>query len=485
MNSPETDLSRIVIIGGGTTGLLAAALLSKWLPDKRITLIEKGESLGGLLRSFDYGENGRFDYGAHNFQETLIPEIDDLFLNLIPVTDWHILPGAKREIAGNYFCGKLNFNSPFFNLTHLDKPDYESCVGDFFINLNGENGAINTTLEGYPENAYEFSMIRYGEAITEKIIRPAIQKLFSLDLELAHRLPMLFLPLSRVAFLRDDTVCDLTRSEILRERIAYTNQRDLPLERSSGKRIFYPKTLGMQQMIDGFEKLLISQGVEIIKSAMVTGVTHDKGNVNSLTLNTGEAISVEHLFWTAGIHPLAKTFDLMKPEDSFDPPLKTVFIHYQLDHRPKLEDIYFLYPFDPEFMTYRVVNYANYCPQAAEGPHYPVTLEMFLSANSKINKENLMARGLEELKKMGVVPGEARAIFSVVESTAEGFPMPTMKNMVLTKTRRERIQDLKLKNLNLLGILSKDELLFHKDIILDTYHQVKSYAEEFCLASIR
>jgi phytoene dehydrogenase-like protein len=51
----------LVIVGAGIAGLTAAWLAAEREPGARIVVVEQAGEPGGLLRSFDYGEFGRFD----------------------------------------------------------------------------------------------------------------------------------------------------------------------------------------------------------------------------------------------------------------------------------------------------------------------------------------------------------------------------------------------------------------------------------------
>ncbi len=466
--------SNILIVGGGTTGLMAATLLSQAWPERHIVLVEKSKTLGGLLRSFDYGANGRFDCGAHNFQETLIEELDHLFLSLLPPEQWHVMSGREREIAGHYYQGKLQANTPFVDLRGLPESLYKTCLQDFFWNLNQQS---QNRLVQNPESAYDFCLQHFGPVITETVIQPILFKLFGKDIQSLHKLPLLFLHLNRIAFLDEAIVTDLTQSQLLRSRIAFSDQRDLPLERSAGKRNFYPKSLGMQQLIDAFEARLRQRNVTILTEAVVGDIQETDGKISSVTLKqAGQALQemfVEQVIWTAGIHPLTLTLGLQDADDSFDKPLQTAFVHLQLDQKLQANDLFYIYPFDPQFLTYRVVNYANFCPQTLQGPTYPVTLELFLPPDQAWEKETLPQRGIAELRGMGLISEETNVLFATAEITTEGFPMPTLKNIELTQTRRERIKAKALKNLTLLGILAEDELLFHKDVNVHAFQQLK------------
>lgn len=465
--------SNVVIVGAGPVGIVASIVLARAWPDKNIILVEKSTCIGGLLRSFDYGEHGCFDYGAHNFQETLIEELDQLFLSVIPEDQWHILTESQREVAGHFFQGKLHHNTPFLDLRSLPEQDYQACVQDFFWNLCKNKENLSRSLE----SAYDFCLFSYGKKIAENVIQPILTKYFGKDISVLHRLPLDFLHLNRIAFLDEEIVEDLTRSDLLRKRIAFTEQRDLPLARSAGKRNFYPVKMGMQQVINGFKRLLEKLNVKVITESLISNITLEKDKVTSVRVKDKQGIesdlSTEHLIWAAGVHPLTVNLGLAHENDFFDKPLQTVFVHLRLDKKLKALDLHYIYPFDSDFYTYRVVNYANYCPQANEGPYYPVTLEIFLPEQEEYHPEAIIDRAIDELKRMGLVEAGTNIVFSSAERTTEGFPMPTLQNIRLGQTRRERIQAKQLKNLTLLGVLSEDNLFFHKDVIVHAFQTVK------------
>ena len=68
-----------VIIGGGITGIFCAHLMKMLHPTTETIIIDRATALGGLLKSVDYGDFGKFDYGVHTFYETGIIEIDQFF----------------------------------------------------------------------------------------------------------------------------------------------------------------------------------------------------------------------------------------------------------------------------------------------------------------------------------------------------------------------------------------------------------------------
>ena len=122
-------MKKTVIVGSGIAGLMSALVLVE-KGHKNITIIEKENELGGLLRKFDYGEYGIFDYGMHNILETGIEDLDTMIYDLLKNDEWHILEKEKRDLAGLFFNGRLQLNSPYIDLRFTKT--YTEYINSFF-----------------------------------------------------------------------------------------------------------------------------------------------------------------------------------------------------------------------------------------------------------------------------------------------------------------------------------------------------------------
>ena len=167
------DKNTSVFVGGGIAGLFGALMLSERRPGSRIVLVEREAEVGGLLRVFDYGEHGQFDCGMHNVDDTSVVGLDERVAGLLPEAGWQIAEGNARDLAGIFFRGRLQTNSPYIDLRHLPPALRQECIADF----------LETASDLAPEparaiSAGEMASAKFGATIAEKLIRPVLQKLF-------------------------------------------------------------------------------------------------------------------------------------------------------------------------------------------------------------------------------------------------------------------------------------------------------------------
>lgn len=112
-----------VILGGGIAGLTSAILLArKGVSD--ILLVEANQELGGLLRSFNYGSNGKFDYGTHCLSDAYGDEINDVFGHIVQSGDWKVHEGIRSELSGVYHHKQLNDKTVFVDMKVFPEQEY-------------------------------------------------------------------------------------------------------------------------------------------------------------------------------------------------------------------------------------------------------------------------------------------------------------------------------------------------------------------------
>ena len=155
-----------IVVGSGIAGILSALMLKSKF--EKVYLIEKKNHLGGLLYSYKTEAGVEFDYGTHFLRETGIPDLDKILYGGMTPEKWLTLGNLK---AGNYFCSKLNEQSPFVDTRLLPKEIYEKGMMQL-LHL-GE-------CKGNYANLAEYLEDTLGEIFTEKIYQVVTKKFFGL-----------------------------------------------------------------------------------------------------------------------------------------------------------------------------------------------------------------------------------------------------------------------------------------------------------------
>lgn len=458
-----------VVVGGGLSGLMCGLLLlERGYED--VVIIERAGACGGLLRSMSYQGHGTFDSGTHIFQESLIGDLDRLFAAALADDEWIIHEGNRRDLAGLYYNHRLQINTPFTDLRFLPEADYRACLADFFVNLSCTHEP--------PRNARQASVSKYGPVTTARAIEPILNKLYRTDPRDLHPFAMnLFtFPLGRVVLFDTDLAEDLTTSAALRARIAYTEQRALPADRASGRRTYYPLKGGTQAVIDGLSAAFTAGGGQIWTETTVLEAARRGApeRITGLRLAgaTGDRdIDVRHVYWSAGIPPLARLLGASQPAIRPDKPLSTAVVNLVLDAPLDVADLFYVHCVDEPYLTYRVNAYANYVPRLPDEVGWRVGVELFV-ADGGLEGAALADRAVAELKDMGFMARSSAALFAKSEKVGQGFPLPTLNNIAIVEHHREFIRQQGLANLTPFGVLSEDGVFFMADVLTDMHRKV-------------
>jgi protoporphyrinogen oxidase len=467
---------KYVVAGSGVSGMLSALLLLKHTKGENIYLIEKNAELGGLLRKFDYGEKyGTFDYGMHNMLETGIKELDSLLFGLLPEKEWQVLDQDKRDLAGIFFNGKLQKHTPYIDIRNLPLDEYRKCLDDFFANFT-----LNVNLKKEDEitkTAYQYAVDRFGKITAENTIIPALEKNYRVPANELDYMATIFTPMSRIAMFDEPLTIEILKSNLLNDRIAFSDQRNLPLKNSTGRRSYYPANYGIHRIIDAIMIELIENGVNIMTQADIVGIDFTANNeINAIEVKKNNVNikieNIEKFIWTLNSMVLGRLLKVDFTGLKFKKPHKTIIVNILIDKPLDMGDLYYFFCYEKGFNTYRLTNFTNYCSGAPRNGLYPVSIELLIPEDNIVSEEELANIAVNEMKKFNVLLENTKVVFQKAEILDSGFPLPTVSNISSMKCVRDSIIKLKLNNLLLVGILAEPNLFFQTDVIKDVFKKL-------------
>ena len=447
-----------VVVGAGLTGLVAAELLAAHGGD--VVVLDGAPGVGGLLRSYDYGDDGMFDCGTHLLSETGNADLDAILLGALPDDEWHLYEGVRRDPAGYFRDGRLHTSSPYLDLRALPDDEWARCAGDLMARWRQPIDEQSATTAAAVLDARFGTHIgrQHAGAVVEKVHRSAAANLAPSALGA--------LPLDRVVLFDEPELAALMASATVRRRIAVPDQRRLDPRYRSTLRAMYPKAGGMQRAVDGLVDRLRRTGVEVRLGARVEGLEVEADRVSALVVD-GRSVPVDRLVWTSGLPPLARALALPFPTVPTDPHLSTVLVHLRLDVEPRTHGTFYVYSWEPTHATFRVTNYVEFCPALASNGTWPVTVELLVDEPG--DDDALVGRAVAEAAEMGVIdPG--RITFSAVERLGMGFPRLTTANQRFIDELRATVADRNVSNLIVLGIQSEPGLFLQHEV-LESVHR--------------
>jgi len=440
-----------VVVGGGIAGIYSAILLKKNY--EKVYLIESGDEIGGLLRSFQNKEGDWFDYGTHFIAGTGINEVDKVILNDKWTKDWYCY---ENEKGGNYFNGVLSESCLFANAKNLGD--------EYHLGLSQLLEIVNC--DGPFKNLEEQLEKTFGYTFAHKVFAPALCKLFCVDsLKDIVVDSHLRFGMKRLIVLNQEATEAIKELPTFDDRIGHHNFK----VGNSARNQYYPKQGGAGCWIEKFEELLLSLNIEVICGESVSDIKHGGGVIEQIELSSGKQISCDSLTWTV---PLAFMFRAAKiPCETNRPALiNTVLFHYVLDQSPNSEN-HFFFCYDPNFSPFRVTLYSNLQPELAQktGRHR-ITVEVL--TNESLDLEKMSEKVINDLKIMGVVNQDAGLLYEKSIPVQQGFPVLSHQFVEASESQYELAKNT-FKNIHIMG-RNSTKSWFMVDVFKSIYENFSS-----------
>jgi oxygen-dependent protoporphyrinogen oxidase len=292
-------MTRITVVGGGISGLVAAYRLSA---EHQVTVLESGDRLGGCLRPTTL--DGAVPVGIDSGAEASLnrrPETKSLAAELgldsvFPSTqhssqvlsrgDLHPIP--KRTIMG----------------VPAEAAEVESLIGtEAAARLAAER--ITPPIEGDDVSLGDFLSERLGGAIVDELVDPLLGGVYAgrcRDLSLAETVPAL-LP----AAVEGTSVLDLV-AQLLAARDAQTASAGNP------EPVFMSFEGGINRLIPALHEAIVQGGGTVRLGAGVTGI--DRDGERWMVRGEGEDIESEGLVLATPAHVTAGLLRSVAPESA-------------------------------------------------------------------------------------------------------------------------------------------------------------------------
>lgn len=468
----ENKKEKVIIQGAGIAGILSAYLFAS-SGKYEVHLVEVSDKIGGLLKSFNYGKDGYFDYGPHNVLETGIKELDELFHSLLPDNEWQVaitLAGQLRPLTGLIYNNKVQHNSSSIDLRE-DK-NIDKYISSFFKHLSNKSNCFENL---YKRDAYSYAIYLFGEQIADDVIVPAITKIYGIHPKYLNTMVMFLTHFTRIVLFEENIMKELLACKEISSRLSYTDLRNLPSEHFSSLKSLYPRDMekgGISKIIEKFEEKLKSLKVRIHTNSIINNIEIEKDKINKVFIND-EEFEVKYFVSSVGFFFLANNLNIDTSLIKFDKGPMTAITNILIDKKLDCGELSFIYSYDKGTSIFRITNYINYCEGAKRNNLYPVTVETIHF--KEFDTEKLENKLIQELLEYKIMQKNTKIRFIKTEvlPAGKGFPLFSQNNVKINDYLRDKINMLNIKNLITVGIQSEEGLFFQNDIIKDVYRKIK------------
>lgn len=390
MNNPSVFDGPVVVVGGGVAGLVTAHLLAESGVD--VTVVEKFSRVGGLARSYVYGDFV-FDCGPHRFH-TENPNVK-AYLDRVLKGDATAFP-RKSEVyfQGEYYRWPLHPK----NLVQLPIPLAAKSAVD--LALNGLKTYGNTNFEDYV-------LRQYGPTLYEHFFKGYSIKFLGIHPRETHP------DWAKVGINRaiiDDKLQMQNLAQLAKSTLLQYNKAEIDF--------VYPKG-GLYVTWDRVSDILRSRGGRILTNTPARLVGAD-GRISAVYAGS-ERIEPALVIWTAPITLACRQLQIDPPNLPY---LSTIF--YNVLVRKSVTREYQWCYYGADDLIFSRVSMPKYfdadtCPAGTTGLCVEVTCR---EGDERWNHaERLTDAVIDDLRRVGMIDHRTDVEQVYVERVADTYPI--------------------------------------------------------------
>lgn len=406
-----------MIVGAGVAGLTLGHELQR--AGHSVTMIELLPEIGGLARSFNYGDFW-FDLGPHRFH-TENPRVDGFIRqtlgdNLVEIPrrsgvwffdrlhEWPLQSSSLFKIPKRYLL------RAGFDLVRRHKPTSESFE--------------------------DFVLSRYGRTIYELFFRPYTEKFIK------YRCDQLHSSWAKAGINR--AVID-KRSEVgglwkLMSKTLFPEKVDTMF--------VYPKYGAIATYSNNLGEKITGMGGRILTDTRIESFRLDGDRVAACVDSHGESHEVDHIFWTGKLPTLQRLLELENPELEY---LSSIFLNFmvdgELDH-----DYQWIYYGGPDLVFSRASFPTLFSPHTAPEGKHGICVEVACIEGDGVwkNPDWKLGDVRSQMLKVGLLKRPNDVDDVRIEKVKNTYPIYTMGYQDRRSSAQEKMRA-KVKNVNLLG----------------------------------
>ena len=467
------------ILGTGISSLILAHLLiRRGVPGKKIVIIEPSKESGGLFGYIKHDENTKFDIGMHTIQLTGSKEIDDILISVIEENDWCKFHPPRHDLSGVILGNQLFENGPYFNLEFFNDAKYEEISRGLQSHLGNaqtdrkpqeKNSSIHNSA-----NAQTYLQKKFGRAVADETYIRALQMRYGFEADKLDVIATQLTPMDRILASKQFRDEELLNNENLRQTIAWSDQRTLPLSFSSQRPVFYPRRGSIHILIENLIDPLKRQSVNFEFNTKIDQIEINKNFINGLRLSkSGESIRIEitKLFWAGNTTNLLKLIGVRDQPIKFENPLKTCVVTIKVDRENiKKSDCMYFFNYLNKTGLYRLNNYDAYVGTVQDEKQAKLSLEYIVGKEVKLESQQI----IQHLAQFDFLDSNTEKISLRVHELPYGHPLPVLSNVQSEAFQMESLHERDISNLSCFGLSLAKRRFFQKEVLIHLMEVIKN-----------